>query len=90
MQSQLNHFDEQGNAVMVDVSAKNATLRTATAQGKITMSADVLRAIVDVYKRQLQHGAGLSHRHFVCGAAAGALYPRHQEARCPKSCLTVS
>ena len=46
MQSQLNHFDEQGNAVMVDVSAKNATLRTATARGKITMSADVLRAIV--------------------------------------------
>ena len=46
MQSQLNHFDEQGNAVMVDVSAKNATLRTATARGKITVSADVLRAIV--------------------------------------------
>ena len=27
----FNHFDERGNAVMVDVSAKQPTLRTAIA-----------------------------------------------------------
>ena len=31
--SDLTHFDPAGNAVMVDVSDKNATARTATAKG---------------------------------------------------------
>ena len=30
-----NHFDEKGNAVMVDVSAKEVTERVAVASGKI-------------------------------------------------------
>lgn len=41
----LNHFDQDGNAVMVDVSAKNPTLRTAVARGKIKVSPPVLQAI---------------------------------------------
>ena len=33
----LNHFDAQGRAVMIDVSGKGETVRTATARGRITM-----------------------------------------------------
>lgn len=42
----LTHFDEQGNAVMVDVSAKEATQRTAVASGKILVSKAVMEAVV--------------------------------------------
>lgn len=45
MASALNHFDAAGNAVMVDVSDKALTLRTATARGKIKVSPAVLKAI---------------------------------------------
>ena len=34
----LNHFDNKGNAVMVDVSDKDITERIATAEGKIKMN----------------------------------------------------
>ena len=34
----FTHFDTAGNAIMVDVSEKQETHRTATASGKITMS----------------------------------------------------
>jgi cyclic pyranopterin phosphate synthase len=34
----FSHFDEQGNAIMVDVGAKNVTSRIALASGKIRMS----------------------------------------------------
>jgi cyclic pyranopterin phosphate synthase len=40
-----NHFDEQGNAIMVDVSEKQSTRRVATARGKIRVSAQVLQAV---------------------------------------------
>ncbi len=43
----FNHFDDRGNAVMVDVSAKNKTLRTAIAEASVFMSAAVLDAIQD-------------------------------------------
>ena len=43
----FNHFDERGNAVMVDVSAKNKTLRTATAEAVVVMPPAVLEAIQD-------------------------------------------
>ena len=33
-----NHFDENGNAVMVDVSEKEITERIATASGKIRVN----------------------------------------------------
>lgn len=43
----LTHFDADGNAVMVDVSAKDETLRTATARARVTMQADTLSRIVE-------------------------------------------
>ena len=41
----FNHFDERGNAVMVDVSAKQPTLRTAIAEANVRMSPELLAAI---------------------------------------------
>lgn len=41
----FSHFDERGKAVMVDVSGKEDTERTATAAGKIRVSREVLEAI---------------------------------------------
>ena len=42
-----NHFDEKGNAVMVDVSAKDVTERVAVASGKIRVNRAVMDAIVN-------------------------------------------
>ncbi|MBP1157489.1 MULTISPECIES: cyclic pyranopterin monophosphate synthase MoaC [unclassified Paenibacillus] len=44
-QSPLTHFDEQGRARMVDISAKQETVRTATARTKVTMQATTLELI---------------------------------------------
>ena len=44
--SSLTHFDAQGQAHMVDVAAKPATHRVATAQGRIMMQAATLSLIV--------------------------------------------
>ena len=41
----LTHFDENGNARMVDVTEKNPTIRTATAVGSLLVSEEVLSAI---------------------------------------------
>ena len=41
----LNHFDQAGNAVMVDITAKPTTARSATAQAHITMHAQTLATI---------------------------------------------
>ena len=43
--SKLTHIDDAGAAKMVDVSAKTATTREATAEGLITMSPAALTAI---------------------------------------------
>ncbi|NBW76606.1 MAG: cyclic pyranopterin monophosphate synthase MoaC [Sphingomonadaceae bacterium] len=43
--TKLTHLDDAGNAAMVDVSAKPATVREAVAEGRITMSAEALAAI---------------------------------------------
>jgi cyclic pyranopterin phosphate synthase len=45
--SKLTHLDETGAAHMVDVSAKADTIREATAEGRIAMSAEALNAIRD-------------------------------------------
>ena len=45
MEPKLNHFDGAGNAVMVDVTAKAPTSRTAVARGEIRVSPAVLSAI---------------------------------------------
>ena len=41
----LTHLDAEGNAVMVDVSAKDVTDRTATAKGSVLMQAETLALI---------------------------------------------
>jgi cyclic pyranopterin phosphate synthase len=41
----FNHFDEQGHAVMVDVSAKQPTLRTAIASAEVRLSPELLAII---------------------------------------------
>ena len=46
MEQKLNHFDEAGNAVMVDVTGKEPTFRAAVAEGTIRVSRPVLDAIV--------------------------------------------
>jgi cyclic pyranopterin phosphate synthase len=43
--TKLTHFDESGQAHMVDVSAKAATHRSATAQGRIRMSAEAFALV---------------------------------------------
>ena len=44
-QTGFTHFDEKGQAVMVDVSGKHETSRTATASGRIAVSHAVYEAI---------------------------------------------
>ena len=41
----FNHFDESGHAIMVDVSAKQPTLRTAIAAAEVRLSKELLAAI---------------------------------------------
>ncbi len=44
---QFTHFDSHGNAVMVDVTEKGETERSATASGRITVSRQVFEAVRD-------------------------------------------
>ena len=41
----FTHFDEKGNAVMVDVSGKEPTSRTAIAEGTILVSDEIMEAV---------------------------------------------
>ena len=45
MTGKLTHFDAEGRAVMVDVSAKAETERTATAKGAVLMQPETLALI---------------------------------------------
>ena len=45
MMSEWTHFDENGNARMVDVTGKEPTFRTASAVGSLLVSEEVLSAI---------------------------------------------
>ena len=47
MNEKLTHFDENGSAVMVDVTAKAETDRTAIAEGWIRVSPQTMQAIVE-------------------------------------------
>ena len=46
-EDQLNHFNQRGEAHMVDVGEKNISQRIAVAEGTIRMQADTLQRIVD-------------------------------------------
>ena len=45
MDKPFNHFDADGNAVMVDVSEKSPTVRVAVAEGTIRLTLPILAAI---------------------------------------------
>lgn len=47
MEDRLTHFDGEGNAVMVDVSEKGETSRTAVASGKIKVNSAVMKAVTE-------------------------------------------
>lgn len=47
MENKLTHFDDKGNAVMVDVSDKNITAREAVAKGKIYVNNAVMYAVIN-------------------------------------------
>jgi len=46
MTGKLSHFDEAGQAHMVDVSAKPVTDRIAVAEGRVVMQADTLALVL--------------------------------------------
>lgn len=43
---EFTHFDRKGNAVMVDVSEKQVTSRTAIAQGSILVNSEIMAAVI--------------------------------------------
>ncbi len=45
--SDLTHIDEDGNAVMVDVTEKDSTERTATARGSVIMRPETMALIAE-------------------------------------------
>ncbi|HSL86044.1 MAG TPA: cyclic pyranopterin monophosphate synthase MoaC [Bacteroidales bacterium] len=46
MENEFTHFDQEGNAVMVDVSDKEVTTRVAVATGQIQVSREIMDAVV--------------------------------------------
>ena len=65
----FTHIDANGNAVMVDVSAKQPSVRTASASGRIRMSAECFSAVQ----------SGTSQKGNVLGVAqvAGIMAAKH-------------
>lgn len=47
MNEKLTHFDTEGNAIMVDVTEKSETSRTAVAEGYIRVTPDTMKAILE-------------------------------------------
>jgi len=47
MDTKLSHFNKDGQAVMVDISKKAVSMRTAVATGKVFMSRETLKKIQD-------------------------------------------
>ncbi|MGL6098749.1 MAG: cyclic pyranopterin monophosphate synthase MoaC [Fusobacteriaceae bacterium] len=47
MKEDFTHFNSSGRALMVDVSEKKNTIRTATATGKIFMAGETIQAVRD-------------------------------------------
>lgn len=47
MEKKLNHFDSNGNAVMVDVSEKSVTHRTAIATGSILVGKEIMERLTE-------------------------------------------
>ena len=47
MANGLTHFDKEGNAVMVDVSGKSVTYRTALATGYIAVGPEIMTCVTE-------------------------------------------
>jgi len=47
LENNFTHFDQEGNAIMVDVSEKEVTNRTAVASGTIKVNAEIMDAIIN-------------------------------------------
>ena len=47
MEQKLSHFDQKGNAIMVDVAEKAVTKRVAVASGSINVSPSVIKAVLE-------------------------------------------
>lgn len=47
MAGEFTHFDKDGNAVMVDVSGKDVTMRTASATGTIRVNQEIMDAVLN-------------------------------------------
>jgi cyclic pyranopterin monophosphate synthase len=45
--AEFTHFDEKGQALMVDVGEKDVTVRVAVARGEIRMNPDTLKLILE-------------------------------------------
>ena len=45
--AKFTHLDDDGNAVMVDVSEKDVTERTATAKGSVVMRPETMALILE-------------------------------------------
>lgn len=52
MNDKLTHFDQAGNAVMVDVTDKAETSREAVAEGWIRLGEEAMRAVVEGMARK--------------------------------------
>ena len=46
--NKLTHFDDNGNPSMVDINAKENTVRVAIATGKVKMNSETLQKIFDI------------------------------------------
>jgi cyclic pyranopterin monophosphate synthase len=80
--SKLTHLDEKGAARMVDVSAKDATPRTATARARIAMKPETLAMIRE----------GTAKKGDVLAAAriAGIMAAKRTHELIPKDAIEVS
>ena len=58
MGKEFSHFDHKGNAVMVDVSGKEPTFRTAVATGYISVGAEIMAAVTGGRNHKNQPGYG--------------------------------
>ena len=47
IEKEFTHFDDKGNAIMVDVTDKEITHREATAKGAIIVSKEVMEAVIN-------------------------------------------
>jgi cyclic pyranopterin phosphate synthase len=44
---EFTHFDADGNSIMVDVSNKDITVRTAVAKGRIRVNTEIMEAVLN-------------------------------------------